>query len=303
MDEDSNSDLKYTSPSGRNRTPRPGLQPRSPNSPPAAMASRFLHGYYICNFLLIGAFLVLRFQRLDPGELGKLDILGFTRESSIYFCVSLMLFVRTLSAPTLDAYLATSFKVCCLAIGVLLSFMDRRMLQLFAALYTAVFVLCPQPRFRYPDSISSLNHTSLEVRVTKNTHRAFAVVWAHATWDPRCTQLAPVFADLAKRLTHPRVTFAKIDVGRWPAAATMLDVSVAAGSCQLPCAFLYRRGEQVARFPPAAEGGGIDKRWRKGFTAETLWKEFEMDKVAAEAKEWEEKARKMLKSQQSKKKE
>lgn len=265
------------------------------------MASRFLHGYYVCNVALIAAFLFLRVQRLDPGDLGALDILGFTRESSIYFCVFLLLFVRTLSAPTVDAYLATCFKVCCLAIGVLLSFMDTRLLQLFAAAYTGVFALCPQPRFRYPDSIASLNHASLETRVTKNTHRAFSVVWAYATWDARCTQMAPVFADLAKRLPHPRVTFAKIDVGRWPVAARTLAVDVAPDECQLPCAVVFRKGEEIARFPKVVEGGGIEKRWLKGFRASTLWKELGMDKVAEEAKEWEEKARKMHKSQQSKK--
>ncbi len=216
------------------------------------MASRFLDRYYVCNVLLILAYVALRVQRLDPGELGEVDILGFTRETSIYFCAGLLFFVRMLSAPTMDAYLATCFKVSFVAVSLLLWFMDVRVMRVFGGLYAAVFVLCPQPRFRYPDSIAALNHASFDARVVNNPHRTFTVVWAHATWSPRCTQLAPVFADLAKMIDHPRVRFAKIDVGRWATAAAKLRVSVAATSNEIPVRRLFRppaRGSRASRPP------------------------------------------------------
>lgn len=269
------------------------------------MVSRFLHRYYICNVLLFTAYVALRVQRLDPGELGEKDFMGCTREFHIYLSLGLLLFARLFSSPTPDAYIATAFKGMGIVVMLCLWFMDLRLCQYFGAVYLAVLILCPQPRFQYPRSIVSLNHQSFQTRITNNTHKSFYIVWAHATWHPRCTQLGPVFADLAHRFKHPRITFAKVDLGRWTEAAKLIDVAVEATTRQLPCVVVYRRGKEVARLPrTVGDHGDIEKRWMGGFTANNLCEELKMEDVKIEAEKWEEEARSKLcamKAKESKK--
>lgn len=254
---------------------------------------RFFERYYLCNWAVLLTYVVLRVQRLDPGELGDKDFLGFTREASIYVSLALLLIARAFSAPTLDAYLATAFKGIAATLLLCLWFMDRTMFRYFGSIYLAVLLLCPQPRFQYPSSIHTLNHQSFASRITNNTHKTFYVVWAHATWSPRCTQLAPVFADLCRRLRHPRVQFAKLDVGRWGEAAKLLGVTVAATSKQLPTVIVYRQGKEWARIPKlVGEHGDIEHRWRSGFTAKDLYDVLKLEEVSEEAEKWEEAARK-----------
>lgn len=253
---------------------------------------RFFERYYLCNAAILLTYIVLRVQRLDAGELGDKDFLGFTREASIYVSLGLLLIARGFSAPTLDAYLATAFKGVAATLLLCLWFMDRTMFRYFGSIYMAVLVLCPQPRFQYPSSIITLNHQSFLTRIANNTYKSFYVVWVHATWSPRCTQLAPVFADLCRRLRHPRVQFAKLDVGRWGEAAKLLDVAVAATSKQLPTVIVYRQGKEWARIPKTVgDHGDIEHRWRSGFTAKDLWAELKMEEASKEAEKWEDAAR------------
>ena len=267
------------------------------------MVSRFFKPYYACNVLLFVTYVALRVQRLDPGELGDPDILGIPREWSIYFSLALLLFARMFSAPTLDSYLTTAFKGTAAAVLLCLWFMNGTMFRYFSALYFVALLVIPQPRFAYPRSIVALNHQSFESRVLNNNHKTFNVVWAHAAWVPRCTQLAPVFADVARKLQHPRVQFSKIDVGRWGEAAKRLGILISPTSRQLPCVLLYRRGKEIGRVPKTVgDHGDIEHRWRGGFTAKDLWKEFALDDVLREATEWEDAAKRKLQNMKTDKK-
>ena len=253
--------------------------------------------------MLFASYIALRVQRLDPGELGQVDFLGIPREWSIYSSLALLLFARLFSAPTVDAYLATAFKAVAIAVLLCLWFMNGLMFRYFSALYFVALLVIPQPRFSYPRSIVALNHQSFESRVLKNTHKTITIVWAHATFVPRCTQLAPVFADVASRLKHPRIQFAKIDVGRWGEAAKQLDLLISPTSRQLPCIIVYRRGKEIGRVPKTVgEHGDIEHRWRAGFTAKDLWNELSLDNVLKEATEWEDDARRKHRNSKTEKK-
>lgn len=262
------------------------------------MASRFLHGYYVCNGLLLLTYAILRVQRLRANELGMRDIFGVSREAQIYFCVSMLLFVRVLSAPTADAYLSTAFMFCRCGVLLCLWYMDQRLCAIFFSLWIVLYIVCPQPRFQYPKSITALNHASFEERITKNKHKSMHVVWVHATWSSRCTQLAPVYATLASRFAHVRIRFSKVDVGRWPGAAKKMDICVSAASHALPCAIVYRRGVEIARFPKSDQNGRIDKRWKSGFIADDLEYMLRMKDVFKEAEQWEADARQLLRDSQ-----
>lgn len=259
--------------------------------------SRFLKPFYVCNVILIVGFVYVRAAILEPGELGERDILGFTRETSIYTSAILLLIARAFSAATLDAYLSTSFKVIAFASCVLLWFMDTFLLKLFATLHLLVHVLCPQPRVGNPTCVDSLDTRQLDSVVLRNSYKGYRLVWVHATWSAHCTELAPVLSDFVHRASHARMKFARVDVGRTPAAAERLNVSMKAGSRQLPCAILFRRGKEVGRVPGVTDGGDIERRWRKGFSANDLWKEFDMAKALEEAEKWEEDARQLHKKQ------
>lgn len=253
---------------------------------------RFWHPYYVCNVALILSYIVLRVKRLDPGELAMADPFGFTREGQIYFSLGLMLFVRTLSAATIDAYLSSAFMFTRVAVLVLLWFMaDPKILVLFLTLWIMVFLVYPQPLFKHPKSILVLNSATFDQRITKSTAKTINVIWFHATWSARCTQFAPVLADLAGKYHHVRLRFSKVDLSRWPAIAGRYDISLTASSEQLPTVICFKQGVEVARIPSLADVTNSPGKWRRGFTAHHVAQELQLDKYLKDAERWETEAR------------
>lgn len=249
--------------------------------------NRFLHPYYLLNFGLLLAYVTLRLQRLSPGDLARPDMFGITREAQIYFCLSMMLFTRALSAPTLDVYLSSAFMFSRLCVLLCLWYMHARLFAGFAGLWALLYAVCPQPRYRLPDSIITLNNASFDDRITRSDHRSIYIVWCHATWSARCSQLAPVLAQLAKGYVHPRVRFARLDVAKFPAVAEKLGVSVSAASKQLPTVVCFKKGSEVARIPVTDSAGLIPKQWSRGFTASQVAKELDLNTHFAVAQRWE----------------
>lgn len=249
--------------------------------------TRFLHPYYLCNVFLCAAYVFLRIQRLSPKQLAAADMFGVTREFQIYLCVFLMLFSRLLSAPTLDAYLSSAFLFARPAILVCLWYMNERYMLIFIALWLLVFVAYPQPRYRLPSSIVTLNTPSFKQRIAENTHRTIYILWCHAPWSGRCSQLTPVLASLASKFDHPRIHFARIDVSRFSDVAETLNVSVAPTSKQLPCVIAFKQGKEQARLPTLDTAGNIPKLWTHGFTAAHIAQELDIHTLYKTAVEWE----------------
>lgn len=258
-------------------------------------SSRFVHPYYLLNGLLFVSYFALRLKRLSPGELSREDMFGITRETQIYICVALMLFSRSLSAPTLDAYLSSAFMFTRVGVLLCLWYMEIRLLGVFAALWTLLYAICPQPRYRLPDSVVTLNNVSYNERIAKNKHKTIYVLWCHATWSARCSQLAPVLATLAKSYKHPRVRFARLDIAKFPTVAEGLGVSVSAASKQLPTVVCFKMGKEVARIPKADSAGNVPKQWSRGFTAAHVAKELQLNVHFQTAKQWEKEAQERYK--------
>jgi thiol-disulfide isomerase/thioredoxin len=248
---------------------------------------RFRTSYYVLNALLPVCYVLLRAKRLDPGELATKDPLGLTREGQVYFSLALLLGVRTLSSPTLDAYLASAFMFTRAAVLLLLWFMDTRMCGLFAALWLLVFVVYPQPRFKHPSSVLVLNNVTFDQRVTKSTAKTINVIWFHATWSSRCTQLAPVLATAAQKYAHVRVRFSKIDLSRWPQMAERYNISMTASSQQLPTVICFKQGIETARIPTLQDIQDAPNQWRRGFTAAHIADKLDLDVRLKDAVQWE----------------
>lgn len=263
------------------------------------MEKRFFHPYYVLNVLLPVAYAVLRVQRLHPHELGLQDMFGVSRELQIYVCLLLMLVVRYLSSPTLDVYFASAFMFIRVSVLVCLWYMDSQMLMIFVSLWTLISVVCPQPRFKHLDSVVTLNNGSFNERITKNPYKTIYVVWFHATWSPRCTQLAPVFSTLAEKYAHARIRFAKLDVSRWPAPPVALGISMAATTKQLPTVVCFKQGKEVSRIPIANDRGEIPRQYSRGFTADEIATALDLDTHFETACEWESDAQKRLASKKT----
>lgn len=219
----------------------------------------------------------------------------------IYICLFLMLISRALSAPTLDAYLSSAFMFARVAILVVLWYMDHRFAGIFAALWTLLYAVCPQPRYRLPESIATLNHASFNDRITRNKHKTIYVLWCHATWSARCSQLLPVLAKLAKGYAHPRIRFARLDMSKYPSLAGTLGVSVSPASKQLPTIICFKQGKEVSRIPTVDGSGNIPKEWSRGFTAAHIAKALDLKTHYATAKQWEKDAQSRYEAQQKKK--
>ncbi|PXF49680.1 Thioredoxin-related transmembrane protein 2-like [Gracilariopsis chorda] len=262
--------------------------------------NRFLHPYYVLNVALVLAYVGLRAKRLDPHELSKEDMFGITREAQIYFCLFLMMATRTLSAPTLDAYLSSAFMFLRVAIVVLLWHMDKQLVAVFLALWTMIYAVCPQPRYKLPKSIVTLNNVTYNDRIARNKHKTIYVLWCHATWSARCSQLAPVLASLAKAYDHPRVRFARVDVSKYPTLADTLSVSVSPASKQLPTVICYKQGQEVARIPVMDQRGNLPKQWSRGFKAAHVAEALNLNTHFITAKQWEQEAQQRLRQSDKK---
>lgn len=260
--------------------------------PSWVLPDRFWHSYYLCNVGLILSYVALRVKVLDPGELATKDPFGFTREGQIYFSLGMMLFVRVLSAATIDAYLSTAFMFIRVAILMLLWFMaDLKIFVGFLNLWILVFIMYPQPLFKHPRSILVLNKATFDQRITKSSAKTINVIWFHATWSARCTQFAPILADLAEQYHHVRLRFSKVDLSRWPTIADKHDISLAASSVQLPTVICFRQGVEVARIPSLHDVANNPKKWRRGFTAAHVAQELQLAARSEEAEKWEVEAR------------
>lgn len=200
-----------------------------------------------------------------------------------------MLVTRALSAPTIDAYLSSMFSFARVTVLVCLYYMETSLFGVFALLWVALYALCPQPRYRLPDSVTTLNPVTFRARTQPQqaAQRNFHIIWCHAPWSSRCSQLTPALAKLVSRYSHPRINFSRIDVSRFPEVADTLKITTAATSKQLPSVVLFEHGKELARIPVMDDQGRIPKPFLHGFTAKDVEKALDLEEVQKRAVRWE----------------
>jgi thiol-disulfide isomerase/thioredoxin len=82
------------------------------------------------------------------------------------------------------------------------------------------------------------------------------LVMYHASWNPTCDFLQPVFGELSSRYTTPLLRFGSVDLDRFPQAAELATVDTGATACQVPSFVLYNsEGREVKRLPPVSATG------------------------------------------------
>ena len=78
------------------------------------------------------------------------------------------------------------------------------------------------------------------------------IVMFHADWSPAAAHFAPrVSRTRASSTLGPKLRFATVDVGRFPATAERLGIQLDASgpaSC-IPSVLMFERGEELARLP------------------------------------------------------
>jgi hypothetical protein len=79
----------------------------------------------------------------------------------------------------------------------------------------------------------------------------------YAVWAQPCTDLYPVFAGLSNVYTSERLSFAKIDVSRYPTLASQFRIDTSGSTKQLPTLVLFADGKEVKRMPEVSRDGKV----------------------------------------------
>jgi len=120
--------------------------------------------------------------------------------------------------------------------------------------------------------------------VLKETiHSDHKVVWiieAFTNYSQECTEVAPVFADLAMDYGHEFLRFGKIDVAKFDKFAKEYGVSTAMMSKQLPTIMVFEGGNVVDRRPEIINKKLVNFK----FSYENLEREFRLPYRYKEAK-------------------
>jgi thioredoxin-related transmembrane protein 2 len=267
------------------------------------LLGRFVKPYYILNVLILASHFAVR-RYVGTDALGKGDVTGMTREAQIIFCLLLLLAVKYVSSPTIDAWLSTCFLVSDVALLVLWFAVDWRVSAWYAVLVAFTFVAFPQPLYTGPQNIEYLSEAQFEQvvllehvvgkqRTAKKRKKKkqdgdrndddaiMSQIWLvefYTSWSPLCKQLAPLIAELSLRYGGGAgsVRFAKVDVQRYPNVATKLRIDTASTSIQLPSLIMFRRGKELQRLPVIHAASGVVVRAK--FTRKQIEQHFDLNK-------------------------
>uniref|UniRef100_A0A7S2ZQZ8 Uncharacterized protein n=1 Tax=Rhodosorus marinus TaxID=101924 RepID=A0A7S2ZQZ8_9RHOD len=123
--------------------------------------SRFLAAHYLLQVLTFMAFFGLRLK-YPPTDLLVLDVLGYTREFTIWLSLGMVIVVRLFSSPTPDAIVSHAFKFTKVAMLVISYYMSKSLPIVFAGIWIAIFTLFPQPRAKDPKIVQILNRGNFD---------------------------------------------------------------------------------------------------------------------------------------------
>ncbi|XP_049883149.1 thioredoxin-related transmembrane protein 2 homolog [Pectinophora gossypiella] len=221
----------------------------------------------ICNFLF-------------PSSDCELD----TRETEILFFLIIVVMLRTRKAGsvTMVNYLSSSFVYTKIANLILWFYADIRYGLPYGALLILTALLLPEPTYSGPEHITYFRGPqTLEDELKRNKHVTW-VVCVYAAWHPACVNFAPVFAELSASYSLDNLKFGKLDVGRYPDAATKYRVQDGPTSRQLPTVLLLGDGVEKMRRPNADHSGKLLKFL---FSKDNVKAAFDLDGIYQECKE------------------
>jgi len=247
----------------------------------ARLAQRFLHPYYLTNFLLLLIYPLVRFTYGIPDSLRDTrTMLGFTKEVEMILLAFVALIVKFARAATLDQYLDKVFLFGKMANGALLFYINRPFATGYLVIAFVTLAVLNPPKILNL-SIESMGMGAFQ-EVVKNCRdpRRAALVMFHCDWCKDCTLTEPIFSRIADRFRGGGggggpYRFAKVDLVRFPELADEYAVDVSGTSKQLPTFILFYKGEEVKRMPTFKSDGQVVKT---GFDVKGMMKWFELDK-------------------------
>ena len=187
-------------------------------------------------------------RRRKPGHVGEAT-------AATSFAVLLVKFLR---CDTLDGWIADVFAYGKSSLAVLASPPTPRAASsrgLIVCLVLWVFVPVPVASAmagpRGPNAPAAFAAEVQKSEWNKDDRDVTWIVMFHADWSPAAAHFAPAFAHTSVEYSGPKLRFATVDVGRFPATAERLGIQLDASgpaSC-IPSVLMFERGEELARLP------------------------------------------------------
>lgn len=243
--------------------------------------TRFIHGYYLCNALIICSYYVAREYFISRGDFSHSKFAGmkelFTMERQSLSLLGVALALKFYKRQSLDGYLTDLFFFCKSVLAMLSWYMDYRWSIMYVFVYLCAAIAFPQPFYKGDMRIKELNPETLEEIVQGDQDAS--VTWLielYAPWSPQCLYLEPVIAEISNRYSSNALKFGKVDVSRWPSIAKKYRINLNGFQDQLPTILRFRKGKEDGRIPQISEDG--KKVYGGKFRKQDIIAAFELDK-------------------------
>ena len=200
---------------------------------------------------------------------GFLGVALFPREIEILLLLAIVLASKYRKSATIDHFLLSVTLFSKVYILTMLWNVDRQLMGWFCVIIFLIFILLKTPRYTGPTKVTVLDKTKFQERVierpmiqvdprrVKNADSLAPLNWLveiTASWHTGSTCYAPTFAELSLRFSSEDLSFATIDVAKWPSIAESNNINTRAyKSFQFPCYILFENGKEVKRLPPMNE--------------------------------------------------
>ncbi|GBP27223.1 Thioredoxin-related transmembrane protein 2 homolog [Eumeta japonica] len=207
-----------------------------------------------------------------------------SRETEILFFLIIVVMLRTRKAGsvTMVNYLSSSFVYTKIANLVLWLYADIRLGLIYGVLFVLFALILPEPTYTGPEHVTYFRGLQTLDEELKKRRQDTWVMCLYAAWHPACVNFAPIFAELSAHYHLENLKFGKLDVGRYPDAATRFRVQDGPTSRQLPTLILLKDGEEKVRRPDADHNGKL-KRFL--FSSDNIKAAFDMEGLYQECKQ------------------
>lgn len=224
---------------------------------------RFLHAFYVVNFMVIASYSWVRNNLLDLRVLTReTEQIGLPMESQISMMLVIILGMKLRKAISIDHFIATLFRFTKVAILGFCYYSDMRAVAWYMVLFLVLWLTLTQPEYEGETAVTLLRGHTFEEEVENDKSGAFTLVEFYTTWASDCAQFTPLFASLSLRYSSDNLKFAKIDVGIASTIAETYDIDLDPMTTkQLPTLMLFQYGKYVKpfRLPFIDENGSLKK--------------------------------------------
>mmetsp|Transcript_28515 Transcript_28515/g.37302 ORF Transcript_28515/g.37302 Transcript_28515/m.37302 type:complete len:260 (-) Transcript_28515:192-971(-) len=239
---------------------------------------RFLHPYYIVNFLMLICYPVLRLLYGMPDSLRDTKtMLGWPKETEMMALGVVAIIVKYARAVTMEQFLDKIFLFGKMTNVALLFHFSRTGASFYITAAFGTLILLQPPKNHY-QQLENMQLSTFEEEVKsfrKSDIPRATLLMFYCDWCKDCTLTEPIFVKVSTKHKRKDIRYAKIDLVRFPELAEDLNIDVSGTSWQLPTFILFYKGREIKRLPAFKGDGSVIKTQidQKG-----LVKYFELDK-------------------------